>query len=70
MKQLNLDDLEDFDILLIGNLANGNLIENYSQYKKAEICLIAPKLIDNKKKFNFVQSLISGLSKNSLYKEI
>jgi hypothetical protein len=30
-----------------GNLANANLLEVYKDYKKPEVCLIVPSLIDH-----------------------
>ena len=41
-------DLKGFEVILTGNLANGNLLENYKQYNKAEVCLVVPTLINQK----------------------
>lgn len=39
--------LADFQLIMTGNLANANLIEAYCDYKKPEVCLIVPSLIEH-----------------------
>lgn len=63
MHEINLPELAQFTVVFTGNVANGNLMREFSNYKQTEVCLAAPLLIDKSpKKCNVVmQELFSVL---------
>ena len=38
--------LKGFEVVMTGNLANANLLEDFETYQKSEVCLVVPLLIN------------------------
>lgn len=55
-------ELQDFELLLTGNSANGNLISNSEDHNKADICLIVPHVKKPKLQAALLAKLASVLS--------
>jgi hypothetical protein len=55
-------ELQDFELLLTGNSANGNLTSNLEDLNKADICLIVPHVKKPKLQTALLSKLASVLS--------
>ena len=58
-------ELDKFNVILTGNVANGNLMQDFENYSRTQVCLVLPSLLikDNLKKKNFfyIDEIVSKL---------